>query len=467
MRYDIQNGVLVEFVDDRPDEAKRTPDGREPVLIEAVVPDGVEVIGGGAFRSAYIGRVTLPESVRVISDEAFRDCFRLKEAVLPPRLRRIGDHAFINCYNLERITAAQEGAAPGTIVCGDIGVAAFAWCSGLKEITVIGKTIDDGAFDECGALERVSLQLEESIGYFAFNQCRSLREVVITGSIRTIGNHCFDGCPALERLSLPASLASMGEYAPMTLREDLKLYLSDLGQYMRLNILWPHALYIGGELVEAAAIPEGTSAIADRAFFNCSSLKSVTIPGSVRRIGESAFANCFNLESVHIPGSVETIGSNAFLFCISLEEAELAEGVKAIGESAFQFCDRLSDLTLPRSLEHIGEQTFDRCSRDMRLHIADLQRYMEADIEFPHYLVLNGEPVIALNLPEGISRIGSDAFFSCRGLTRLVIPASVYRIDAYAICHCRDLREVVIPEHTRVDPEAISECGHAVIRRVM
>ena len=47
-----------------------------------------------------------------------------------------------------------------------------------------------------------------------------------------------------------------------------------------------------------AIIPEGTTEIGDRAFFDCTSLKSITIPDSVTRIGEEAFSHCENLKSI-------------------------------------------------------------------------------------------------------------------------------------------------------------------------
>ena len=54
------------------------------------------------------------------------------------------------------------------------------------------------------------------------------------------------------------------------------------------------------------------------AFFNCSSLTSVTIPNSVTRIGNSVFRGCSSLTSITIPNSVTRIGVDAFFNCSSL-----------------------------------------------------------------------------------------------------------------------------------------------------
>ena len=58
------------------------------------------------------------------------------------------------------------------------------------------------------------------------------------------------------------------------------------------------------------------TSIGDGAFYDCSSLASVTIPNSVTRIGESAFRYCSSLQSVTIPNSVTSIGRFTFSSCI-------------------------------------------------------------------------------------------------------------------------------------------------------
>ena len=60
--------------------------------------------------------------------------------------------------------------------------------------------------------------------------------------------------------------------------------------------------------------------IVQSAFFDFTSLITVSIPNTVTTIGISAFTNCTNLSKVLIPSSVQTIGSAAFAYCTSLKE---------------------------------------------------------------------------------------------------------------------------------------------------
>ena len=85
-----------------------------------------------------------------------------------------------------------------------------------------------------------------------------------------------------------------------------------------------------------AVIPPGTRSVPDYAFYQCTSLVSVTIPNSVTSIGDSAFF-ASSLVSVEIPASVASIGSYAFYYCTSLVSVTIPASVTSIGD-AFHNC---------------------------------------------------------------------------------------------------------------------------------
>ena len=67
-----------------------------------------------------------------------------------------------------------------------------------------------------------------------------------------------------------------------------------------------------------AIIPEGTTEIEEKAFYNDTSLECVVIPKGVSKIGKFAFMNCTSLTTVILPFSVNEIGSDTFKECLKL-----------------------------------------------------------------------------------------------------------------------------------------------------
>ena len=72
---------------------------------EAVIPDGVTVIGDEAFvGNQRLKKVIIPEGVTEIGKRAFSGCTSLRELSLPRSLTIIGDSAFYNCDGLKELS---------------------------------------------------------------------------------------------------------------------------------------------------------------------------------------------------------------------------------------------------------------------------------------------------------------------------------------------------------------------------
>ena len=165
--------------------------------------------------------------------------------------------------------------------------------------------------------------------------------------------------------------------------------------------------------ITAAHIGQGVTTLGSGAFYNCTSLASVTLPDSLTIIsdggyGNGAFDSCAALTSVTIPNSVTSIGDYAFYDCTSLTSLTIGNSVTSIGNYAFQNCTSLTSITIPDSVTTIGNYAFGYCSGLTSVVIEN-------------------------------SGIGLGEFFYCTSLTSITIGNSVTSISNAAFQNCSSL----------------------------
>ena len=81
------------------------------ILQNVIIPETVNELDANVFEASGISYQKLPQSIKSIPYQSFKDCKNLTEVVCSDALESIGDYAFERCYNLTTLTTADEDVA--------------------------------------------------------------------------------------------------------------------------------------------------------------------------------------------------------------------------------------------------------------------------------------------------------------------------------------------------------------------
>ena len=249
------------------------------------VAEETAFIDEGAFSSAQITSVTLPSHLRHVGKGAFVGS-RITSLTLPDGFESMDDTAFWYMSKLERVDLGGATMLPDSAFRYDKSLAEVNFRPDLNRLAEVG----DYAFDTTALTSATLPDSVTSIGKGAFSNDTALTSVHLGSGIAAIGESAFVDANNLASLTVdPANTVySM---------EDGALYSKgDAGRTL--------VLYLPTKTDTDVTVPEGTTAIADAAFANNSSLRRVVLPEGLTTIGYGAFDGNANLADIVIPDSV-------------------------------------------------------------------------------------------------------------------------------------------------------------------
>ncbi len=387
----------------------------------------------------------IPGSLGKIPFSAFADNQTLESVIVEEGITEIEDGAFGACHNLRSITLPQSLERLGSNV--------FYMCARMKEINMPSnlRSIGNGAFDSCGSLRTLTLpEGLESIGTGAFRYCMGLESISIPASLTEIGMSAFESCTSLKSFEIADGNRSFIE-------QDGIIY----------NHTATEMIFVLPTVSGHVTLPDTLLSIPDQAFSEMSSITGVTIPDGLTYIGFGAFYNT-SITEISLPLSLTALGSDA-LCTETLTEIHyggtlrdwiaLRRGYTNTQTAVDLYLDgeRLINVEIPEGITEIPSDTFTNLTIE--------------HVTFPSTLVSIGErafqrcsSLFTVHLPASVQQIGDRAFADCQSFRSITVAPASQHFSVYdSILYNKAMTEIVLVPNALAGnveiPEGVTTIG--------
>ncbi len=297
-------------------------------------------------------------------------------------------------------------------------------------------------------IDEISDEAPELTKIWYKGEGKHIEEVIIPEGVKTIAAFAFADMTSLKRVVLPSTIERIDQgafYGCTALKEVKGLE----------NVKFINQNAFAGCGLNGSIKLDKVVAVADHAFRNCASLKSVTLSTDTQSVGAWAFAGAKSLKTVTIPAEKIKLGQRAFEGCTSLTAISLNASVVPAG--AFFGCESLTDVTLGRDVAVIAEYAFGG-SAVTSFTVASGNTALKAQSGKPYLLNAAGNTLVLVapgfkgefELTDGkVTTIGSGAFSGNESVTAVRMP-QVTAVKSYAFAGCDSLAEIKLGKLTEI-----------------
>ncbi len=310
-----------------------------------------------------------------------------------------------------------------------------------------------------------------------FRENENVENVIIEDGVTSIGDYAFYSSK-IKSIEIPDSITEIGNGA-----------FSSCSNLISIEI------------------PESVLNIKNQAFFHCDNLETVVIKGRIAEIGFQTFSGCSNITQITLPDSLESISGAAFEYCSKLSDVYY-EGTEEqwnsidigtvndyLTSATIHFNSTGSEeitttepvttempttepiMTEPPTEENptyegeitdSGECGIEGDNVKWELYEnGTLRIYGSGDMKNYDCIFSSLSPwyskkdlIKEIVIEDGITNIGSWAFYNCSSLTSIIIPDGVTSIDEAAFFKCLGLTSITIPDSvTNIGKKAFTKCS--------
>ncbi|MBQ8921695.1 MAG: leucine-rich repeat protein [Oscillospiraceae bacterium] len=305
-----------------------------------------------------------------------------------------------------------------------IGANAFDNCTSVRRVIIPEGVIriEEMAFANCSALKNVKFPASlQMINNKAFMNCVLLRSAEFHGAMTQIGTGVFLGCNSIVRIVFDCPIKKIGfdSFSGCIGLQTIEVGPNSYSYKSIDGVLFDYEgkyliRYPAGRSNRDYIVPDSVFTIEDGAFYESVCIERVKLSRNVKKIGASAFRNCAKLREIIFSENLETIKTAAFQGCISLVKVNLPTWTTYIGTYAFSHCENLVKVNLPSKLTELCIGVFEYCK----------------GLSF-------------IRIPDSIIKIGDKAFMES-GLTEVFIPYSTTKIEQQSFAFCSALQSVFL-----------------------
>lgn len=322
-----------------------------PIKTTVTLPEGMTEIPNGLFSGCTtISTIAIPDSVKIIGDEAFKG-ISISKIEFSENVEYIGSGAFTNCLYLRDVVFNSDSTEIYTDTVN-------------KSKSAIGydensKIISSVVIYSTSRSTALAYAVDMNIPFFA-TDCNSDVTGYITNRPGVINpDECvqwsyFNNVDILYIFGKGPMIGDFYdmEFNPLDSVPKAKKIIIVSG----VNSLYTPLCEVGASEI---ILPE-TIRVIENSFKNCVELESLVVPDNVSTIYPSAFEGCKSLKTLSLGKGLKVVPERMAENCVSLKYLNM-EGVQIIKDSAFKNCSALQSLKFPDTTTIIGQGAFLNC----------------------------------------------------------------------------------------------------------